>query len=690
MDVAESLKDKGNAAFVDGDSAAALDHYRAAIAVLDGGAVDPGTTASQPYKDLKRNLYSNLSNVHLALKEYGESCRTAAKALEIDPWFVKASLRYVKARMLDGYAFDAFVYALRHTRAAVRQQREENAAAAKDAAQALHELETQLSVSLGISKLSSGFELVGFEHGVDMISRKHFSPGDVIFAEEKYKTTFDEASINAISDDAANLSTESIVLRFAEHILAEQQANSKEWQSFKRDFVGAWPRSIEDVSPLALQHVSDFIRPTFPTLDTAAFEELLLVSLICRFNCFYTGFFRTCALANHSCNANIAMKYSPATQTVTMTAVKEIQPGELMNVKYLNDAYFLLGLCKRRQLLQAWLFWCRCPRCVDDNDAATAVQEFVRCPKCAGYTHYPIPAPLCEWSSADPLVNANPPCPQCGEGVAWDEDKLQVFYALPDCQLDNASAQEAGAWLTGKLLTAHSLRLHPAHWIHRVLYYLFCLHLDSALQHHFGAIMRARSVSAAREEEVRDVLRAFGLRATYAPFLHPSQAADTAGLCNDSSNGERRNGGDNGVTHRPNAAYCPAGVVADTTLVRTSARTNGSDALRAVCILILLIKPFYPEMEMWALHRMICECVLLHMLYQRSLRLPEEDQLSQEQAVTLLQEHGPFLGEQAASRWLNCFSLLKTSISKEDERELPSVATLKKLFKHPPTSRATV
>lgn len=675
MQEAESLKDKGNTAFMGGKDQEAIAYYLEAIAALETTVSNGLDAASQPFKDLKRNLYSNLSNVHLHLCQYGECCAAAADALTIDSTFVKASLRYVRAKMLAGYPFDAFVYALRYTRPLVREMQAADAASAttKDAVRALQEVEAKLSTVLAISKLSPGFELVDYQGGVDMVSRQRFSAGDVLFAEEKYETRFDEGGIEDGCGSSAGTTTEDIVLRFAQHIRPEQKAQSKEWLKFRRDFVGAWPRAVGDVDEFTRSHVGEFVRPHFSDLDDRTYDELLLTSLMCRYNCFYTGFFRTCALANHSCLANIAMKYNPATSTVTMVAVADIEPGELMDVKYLNDAHFLLGVGKRRELLRAWLFWCRCSRCADDNDPGTAVQEFVGCVGCGRFSHYAIPVPPCPDFEDDPGLDTSPPCYHCGASMAFSAEKLQRFYHIADSPTGDPAAQALGRWLVWRLSEVRALGLHPAHWINRVLFYLFCLSVNGVIARHFAAMLHAQT-AAAREEEARDLLAPFGLKQAYAGALEKLAADPTTYDPPRTASGQS--------AHERNAGYHSAGVVWDTVLVRGSCTPpHGCDTLRALVILCGLIAPFYPNSEMWAVHKMICECVLLQLLFQRALRIPEDNYITQAQALLLLQAHGPCLGEQAASRWIHSLTLFKATISKEDERELPTVAALKKAFK---------
>ncbi|CCD13316.1 unnamed protein product, partial [Trypanosoma congolense IL3000] len=382
MEHSERLKNKGNACFTDGDVKGAKEAYLQAIEYLEKMEVGRNDGHSSENSDVGRMLailYSNLSNVYLSQGKYSESWKAAEEGTRRDPTFLKAWIRYVHARRLDGYPFEAFVALLRYVRPLLRK--EPPSSAAKTVRDLESEINFPLYESLGLSNVSPHIALQDFESGVGIVALQPLKPNDVILVEKKFQAS--PVDVHLGPQDCST--TTEIVLSFAQKALPHQRRRSDEWKRLKKEFEGCWPRSPTDVPSDIQNLVMGEVRPLLPRMSDTDFEELFLVSMMCRYNCFYHGFFRACALANHSCVANAAMKFDAASNTVTLIAVRPVEAGEFVNVKYLSDAQLLMGVGNRREYLRSWLFWCSCERCTSDNDP-NAFHEHVQCTSCQQYT----------------------------------------------------------------------------------------------------------------------------------------------------------------------------------------------------------------------------------------------------------------------------------------------------------------
>lgn len=650
MEGIEALKNVGNAAFTRGDIDGAICTYTEALHNMSAIMGNDAVTAApeDAAKQLQAILYSNLANAYLHKGDYTHAWQSASAAVSVVPENVKAHVRYVEAKQRGGYPFEAFVYLLRVVRPLIRELRAKRLLSTADASHVTNPIEHALCEELGLTQLSPDIELVDYGGGFTMISRGHFAPGSVVFVEQKYQTFLKEADLSV----EWSLTTEKIVLHFAKHLRPEQAANTETWQEFRRQFQGAWPRAIDNVDADTRETVGTFLRNQFPDVDPPDFDELLTTALMCRFNCFHAGFFRVCALANHSCRANIAMKLDSDAGAVRMIAANEIQPGELMHVKYLSDILFLLGCCKRRALLQAWLFWCGCDRCAEDNLPETATQEMVTCAACGQYTHYPIRAEM-RPQSQDPLLTRDPVCQHCWKRLEWSPEKHDCLNKLLIAPPQGCTAPALGAWLQLKLQETELLDVHPGHWIYRMLFYFYCLGLNGLLQNCVQSLRMPGRDTA--HTAVRELLSPLALHHTYISRLVKAQTADQV------------------ATGGAVIAKKREGLLADTALTSSS---GGSDALRSLRILWQLIVPFYPAHEMWAVHRMICETVLLHLIFQESVR--SGGTLDKEAALELLRQHGRYLGGDEASRWMHLFNILKPQVV--DGKALPTTSALKKAF----------
>ncbi|TPP44855.1 hypothetical protein CGC20_11665 [Leishmania donovani] len=545
-------------------------------------------------------LYSNMSNAYLSLCDFRESWEMAAAATRLDPHAWKPWMRFIEARRRGGFPFDALVHSLQYLRPLLRAEREQRRMTAAEAIATLDAIEAPLCDELGLLRLSPDIELVEYAGGVALISRRQFQPKDVIFVEHKYtRINFEESEMSTQSD----LTTESIVGYFAERLRPEQADD---------------------------------------------FRELLSTALMCRFNCFHSGFFRTCALANHSCHANIAMKYSSVEETVKMIAVDIIQPGELMNVKYLSDAHFLLGVGKRRELLRSWLFWCQCDRCLRDSQA-TALSEFVECSACGAFSH----SALMGFNPAsDPLLQAREACCACSADMVWPPEQRDLLQKELMHTFTSSTSYytptELAEWMHTQLEMTERLRLHPEHWIYRALFYFFAVALTAMVDRVSAGLSEPR-ISQFVVDEMKHLFGACGLQTYYLPRCAAARA-------------------------KAGAAKHMAGVVAVDEVVCTSSDSGGGcEFLKSLIILWELLVPFYPVNEMWSVNDAICKLVLLHLVYPTPA-----PSLAPSLALRLLQRHGSYVGDVNAAKWLHSYSVHRTTFNAKEPLPLTKV---KKAFK---------
>ncbi|ESL06300.1 hypothetical protein TRSC58_06028 [Trypanosoma rangeli SC58] len=466
MQVAEALRQKGNTCFSSGDIDAAAAAYQEAIDLLspkqklDGEAEERGTRplTVDGAEGLLAILYSNLSNVHHIKGKHDASLEAARQATLYDPSFTKAWLRYIQGLRMAGYPFEAFVTLLHRLRPLLRCGA--SSTALKHGKDDVAVVGAPLYEDLGLSKVLPHIELDEYEGGLGLVARKAVEPNEVILVEKRFEPFFARLDLGAQS----NLTTTRIVAYFATKMHPHQRSNTETWVRLNKQFKGCWPRSPEDMLPDVRSELSHALRGELPAMDDDAFESLFALAVMCRYNCFYSGFFRACALANHSCLANAAMKYNPEDETVTLIAVRSISAGEFVNVKYLSDAHFLMGVGKRRECLRSWLFWCKCDRCSTDNESF-ATQEQIQCGQCHGWTHLPLTTECAVTRDRDPLLPQEKPCIHCGTIVAWSLEsraivsRLMASFATVSKQTTYDSLM---AWLLegdGKLLSSAYIRI---------------------------------------------------------------------------------------------------------------------------------------------------------------------------------------------------------------------------------------
>lgn len=636
----ESLKNSGNSHFAAGNYNEAVESYRAALAEADRclalSRKDGGEIA--PVNALRAAVFANMSLVYLHQQKCRESWEAAAAAVAIQPTHLKAWLRYVESKRLDGFPFEAFVALLRHVRPLVRAEVVSKKMGASEAVGVLSTCETPLFRDLGLSSVSENIELVDYRNGVALVARAAMKPNETLFVEKFYDVPFKN------EENMQDATTVNMVLRFAQKLRPHQEGGTKEWTQLKKQMKGAWPRSMEEVSGDVMSAITPTLKEEFGDLSDAEFDELLEMSLVCRFNSFQSGFFRVCALANHSCAANIAMKHRPSNNTTTMVTVMDISPGDLLNVKYLGDAHLLMGVGKRREYLRSWLFWCDCERCQRDTQSNAEV-ESIACPSCGKYVFHPF-TPNAVTRDEEMLQFCEAPCVHCKAPLSqWIDVHGAVVNAfLTKITQSNAlSIEQLPGWMRNMLEELKLLQIHPAHWMYRLILFFVC----APFCHHLQTIV-SEVDSGAHQHALTSLFRPSGLRELYVPLieqhLEDSREASSASI------------------------FSSPGLLA--TL------REGCDMLNTFVLLWLHISSFYPPFELWAIHRATCQIVLLHLLFQKS---GSDVCISQQHAFQLLSRHAAYLSVEDTALLTNFFNVQKAKAS--NPRDLPTVAKLKKIFR---------
>ncbi|ORC84587.1 uncharacterized protein TM35_000431550 [Trypanosoma theileri] len=656
MEVAKDLKQKGNTCFANGDVNGAEAAYLHCIKVLTNNQQqkkEKEEMDSIPSDDATRQLlatlYSNLSNVYHVQGSYDKSWEAAQKATNCDSTFTKAWLRYMQARRLAGYPFEAFVTLLRYFRPLIRRHNS-SSTSALNLGDISEEVEEPLYRDLGLSNVSPHIELQDYKGGVGIVAHRAIKPNEVILVEKRFETSFVDPSLNTQGD----LTTQKIVEYFARKIYPHQRDHSQEWERFKKEFKGCWPRCPEDISNETREEMIHALRVQFPDMNESDFEDLFSFAVMCRYNCFHSGFFRACALANHSCLANAAMKFNPQLNTVTLIAVRPINPGDFVNVKYFSDAHFLMGVGKRREYLRSWLFWCACERCCRDNDNE-AKEEYVQCTNCQKYTHLPLVSDPKTINDNDAFLLNEKPCIHCGEIQTWpSEKKLRVSHSLLSFNevTSNIKFPEVAEWLLVKLREISEFHVHHVHWLYRVLFYFFCVPVTSIVNETFETFTKLGWNSS----HIEDLLRDYGIRELYMQsisnstnksFIQEKERQDTDYTLST------RNTYGNTIDNDINIALNTTGTDGASDKL-TPEEVRGGDILYVLCVLWQLISPFYPEYEGWALHRAICQLVLFAHTHPN-----EERALPAAEAMALLRYHGKYLGPAEISTWIHAYNMHK-------------------------------
>jgi hypothetical protein len=417
---------------------------------------------------------------------------------------------------------------------------------------------------------------------------------------------------------SASSTTESRVATFTRELLNMRRSSEEKqkagFERVKKEMLGSWPREISDLPDSVLKSVREAIEGLFEPTEVetqpdgaSVKEEVTLIALQCRYNCFHRGFFRACALLNHSCDANAAMKYTPGRSltahadlgdaaftslgVVSLVTCRKMKKGELIAVKYLGDFDFILGVLPRRDLLNAsWLFVCNCGRCVADLQPG-AQTEWVRCTateSCSGSVHLPVPAKTGTVVAklADEFVRT---CPECGkecrmiDGLidAAHEVRLGTLQLSVEFHLPNSSLRDIHARAV-ELRRIVRRWCHDAHWLHTLVLYQ-------------TAILAQRRID-----------EAFNFATEENGRITPTIAAAQFGL-------------DNFVPWRAEEpAYRPLREEVDLLGWQTELERR--------------LAPFYPEEQLWALHVAIGRlAVLLALAFPQ--KLPEAESLIVKKAV---------------------------------------------------------
>ncbi|CCW62487.1 unnamed protein product [Phytomonas sp. EM1] len=205
------------------------------------------------------------------------------------------------------------------------------------------------------------------------------------------------------------------------------------------------------------------------------------------------------------------------------------------------------------------------------------------------------------------------------------------------------------------------MRVFPTSWIYRIVFYLYCVSLNPVLSACWDDFrsLGFGGVHASTLARVLEVFTSCGVHEFYLPLLEEMRKEPIVIKLMSTSDSET------GKLYRG--------------LLINTEKETGCDALRVLSIFWHLIVSFYPSREMWAIHRMLCICVLLHLIFQNSLaHLDSNTYLSNEHALILLQRHGEYLEAHEASRWMYIFQILKPRVTGSP---LPSLSSLKRALK---------
>eukprot|EP00743_Colponemidia_sp_Colp-15_P007686 GILK01008320.1.p1 GENE.GILK01008320.1~~GILK01008320.1.p1 ORF type:complete len:726 (+),score=73.14 GILK01008320.1:176-2353(+) len=595
-------------------------------------------------------LYSNASQALYDLKQYTAAATSASAAVAHNPSNLKAWVRLVKAKVAEGSPFEAFIHYYLNVAPALRDgskadQQEALKIVGADLGDFVAASVGVIDVNAGLAlrrtrhsepKRATGAaipllegasasatptvdtsRLIGSDDGgLSTVAVLPITADQVIFTEKQFVHA--QLDAKAPNQTLNELSSETLIKHFSDQLVAAvrlPKAEAKKlWTQLASVMRGSWPRNLNEISPPLATHFLEELRthhkkdieegfvvdedahegtdgessPKAPNKSafTVTLKELAHMAVACRYNCFHSGFFRTCALANHSCNPNAAMKYIAAQNKVVMVAVRDIAPGEDITVKYLPDLEYVMGVSRRRELLyRSWLFWCDCDRCdADLFDKKNSKHEWIKCQKCKdpvnGYAHLPNRGLYSE--TADPSIPESSECFGCGEAVTLSKE--QTLQALQTVELlfnrvrdERLTLVAMGDALMESWNGAAAL-VHEEHWTHRVQLYCFCLVLGDMIQSSFNFVASKQILP----EECTEVLFSFGLAKV------------------------------------PN---------------------KGGDLLVALLELWRRIEPFYPSAQAWQLHLMITKLIVLNLMQPQKTAV-----MDYEEAAELLINHTPFIG----------------------------------------------
>ena len=559
---------------------------------------------------------------------------------------------------------------------------------------------------------------------VGCVATRQLHTGDVIFVESEMKFNATNLSLDGVSPDLL-LTSEQLIRHFTRALcsMAAKQSSAQNDSSSSSSSVvtlthvmkalnGAWPRHASDLSgPLSCKLravVDEVIDTDFPDLVPsterntggpssqcsggpitslpALRDEIFDLAVKCRYNYFFAGVFRTCALINHGCRPNAAMKCRPqqppssssssgganaSGYNVSLEICRDVSPGDTLSVKYLSDFDFLNGLtCRRERMFGAWQFVCRCERCSAEAQPSCKT-EWVRCWACEadtprnapisttrlGFVHAPLPSGNVEYvvAVAAEGASASPAscCNACGRSFCgWRSDDETTFatLALTVKQLLLAQQRAASAVpnATSPLtviassaqvavervyLAVNSLRrsLHPLVHTDNSAFngplYAFCV----TVQPHIRiAWLHLKSLTTATGEEGRAsavhlLVRSLclGDPAT-AAVVDKKVVSIAASPC-----------------HRADA---------DGRFPFSSEVADDQSRCNTIALLMELwqrMSDYYPPAQAWSLHRMIVHALCLRYAVVISVPLPPSPAQGDDQWSFIepaLREHGAFLG----------------------------------------------
>jgi hypothetical protein len=602
VDEAEAFKALGNERFMQGDVRSAIAAYRSGIecanlAIAASSEVGISTTAAA----LRAVLCSNCSHALSESGAYDDAVEVAREGVTSDPTMKKGWLRLVRALHLSRNTFEAFVTLHAHLAPGL---------SLKELGALCGPLSDAVADGVGVSGLHTAFQLAADESGgVSTVASGVVREGQVLFVERRWDHPHLAASATANVDNDAHL------MHFTQQLIALLAASkdggasdshsAQAWNEVNRALAGSWPRRLEDVPPqqqavaaaVVLKVLSSgSSRIKADTFTAREMSSIAHLALICRYSCFHSGFFRACALLNHSCHPNAAMKFVQRDQSVHMLVVSNIKPGDAITVKYLTDADYLEGVGRRRELLwNSWLFWCTCQRCMLD-DLPTATCEHRRCSSgtCTQYVHCPTPGA----ESSVGCVGAGPErkCDACGTVAQWTTEERDCIYrartkaAQLEGDISSISAQVA------QLQCDVAPLVHSDHWIHRVILYYYGVNATQVIGHWFqGLLSESLAMSAV------------------APLAFKNFSVSVG----DAMTGEGSGG-----------------------------------LLAALLDLWRRIVPFYPWNEGWALH-----CAIVRLLVINLCCPSHPNVLPEDAVVERLGVHAPFIGKQEQS---SCLKLLQS------------------------------
>ena len=549
----------------------------------------------------------------------------------------KVLFRLVRALNAEGSHFRAFIL-LHHLLLPLLQSTEARAT--------LGSVPSSIHSAMRLSNLHDGFSLVHSEGGgMSTVATRKIIAEEVIFEERQ----LDLPKLKA-SDTAKELTTTTALVGFyAAQIVSVVRANDVgAWNDVVHSMAGSWPRTLSEMHPSIVDSAMDVVRTltasslrgsdrptepresTFTVVDKSAKAivvsdtEIAHLALICRYNCFHSGFFRVCALANHSCDPNAAMKYVASQRKVVMVAVKDIHPGDAITVKYFADLEYMMGVGRRRELLyKSWLFWCDCSRCARDmgvgvgvGDVSTLTHESVKCKQCSGGGYVYLPTPGLE-EKADAKLPTSGVCTHCGATVTYEGDEwkhnlktlaeaVETVIAIVQSGAEVAVVKAA---VSSALVVVRPI-VHSDHWSTRIILYCFCLYLHANVSRSFEAV--ARKMASVAEAATEYLLP---MDIDVAQDIHPRLTGP-----------------------------------------------NGGDCMACVVDLWRRIEPFYPPSQGWALHTIVCKLACFNLMLQGSpVRSVADHLLSTDGCLELLAHHGHLCGQQETATYYRVLTAVRAS-----------------------------